>query len=154
MNVVLYQPEIPSNTGNIIRTCVCTDSVLHMIRPFGFSMEDRFIKRAGMDYFEFAKIKYYDSFEEYFEKNKDEQIFYFTTKSNISFTDVQYSKNAHLMFGPESRGLPEYVRNIDKSHCVRIPMLENEHVRCLNLANSVNIGLYEALRQTGFEFFK
>lgn len=147
MNIVLFEPEIPQNTGNIIRTCVCTNTVLHMIRPFGFSMDEKHIKRAGMDYIKHADIRYYDSFEEYFEKYDKEDMFFFTTKTRHPHSDVKYSEKSHLIFGPESRGLPEYIRTINEKNNVRIPMLENEHVRSLNLSNSVAIGLFEALRQ-------
>ena len=152
MNIVLFEPEIPQNTGNIIRTCVCTNTTLHMIRPFGFSMDEKQIKRAGMDYIKHADIIYYDCFEEYFEKYKKEDMFFFTTKTRKAHSDVKYNNESHLIFGPESRGLPEYIRNINQENNVRIPMLETEFVRSLNLSNSVAIGLFEALRQVGFNY--
>ena len=150
MNIVLFEPEIPQNTGNIIRTCVCTGTTLHMIRPFGFSMDEKQIKRAGMDYISHADIIYYDCFEEYFEKYDKNDMFFFTTKAEKSYCDVKYTKNSHLIFGPESRGLPEKIKKINLQNDVRIPMKANDYVRSLNLSNSVAIGLFEALRQSDF----
>lgn len=150
MNIVLFEPEIPQNTGNIIRTCVCTNTALHMIRPFGFSMDEKQIKRAGMDYIKHANITYYDSFEDYFKLFDKEDMFFFTTKTTKPHSSVKYSANSHLIFGPESRGLPEKIRTINEKNNVRIPMLETEFVRSLNLSNSVAIGLFEALRQTNY----
>lgn len=152
MNIVLYEPEIAGNAGNIIRTCVCTGTTLHMIYPLGFSMEDRYIKRAGMDYIKYAKIFYYDDYEDYLAKNTGAKKFYFTTKTKRKYSDVKYDSKSHLIFGPESRGIPEKILGENEEFSVTIPMLETEEVRSLNLANSVNIGLYEALRQIGFEF--
>ena len=150
MNIVLFEPEIPQNTGNIIRTCVCTGTTLHMIRPFGFSMDEKQIKRAGMDYISHADIIYYDCFEDYFAKYDKNDMFFFTTKSQKSYSDVKYTEISHLIFGPESRGLPEHIRTINPDNDVRIPMKANEYVRSLNLSNSVSIGLFEAMRQINF----
>lgn len=153
LNIVLFEPEIPANTGNIIRTCVCTDTTLHMIRPFGFSMSEKMIKRSGMDYIQYADIRYYDSFEEYFQNYDKKNMYFFTTKTNNKHSDARYKDGVHLIFGPESRGLPEKIRLINKENNVRIPMLLNEHVRSLNLSNSVAIGLFEALRQINYSKF-
>lgn len=153
VNIVLFEPEIPANTGNIIRTCVCTNCVLHMIRPFGFSMSEKMLKRSGMDYIKYADIRYYDCFEEYFEKYDKENMYFFTTKARYRHSDVRYKDNDHLIFGPESRGLPEKIRIINPNNNVRIPMLYNENVRSLNLSNSVAIGLFEAIRQIDYKEF-
>ncbi|EHL15138.1 MAG: tRNA (cytidine(34)-2'-O)-methyltransferase [Peptoanaerobacter stomatis] len=153
LNIVLFEPEIPANTGNIIRTCVCTNTTLHMIRPFGFSMSEKMIKRSGMDYIQYADIRYYDSFEEYYEKYDKEKMYFFTTKARHKHSDVVYKDGDHLVFGPESRGLPEKIRSINEQNNVRIPMLFNEYVRSLNLSNSVAIGLFEALRQIDYKEF-
>lgn len=152
-NIVLYEPEIALNTGNIVRTCVCTGAVLHMIRPFGFIMSERTIKRSGMDYIQHADIRYYDDFDEYMQKNSDAKMYFFTTKSQKFHTAVHYYENSHLIFGPESRGLPEKIRSLKPENCVRIPMKPQEYVRSLNLANSVAIGLYEAIRQNSLDSF-
>lgn len=153
LNIVLYEPEIALNTGNIVRTCVCTGATLHMIRPFGFIMSERTIKRSGMDYIQHADIRYYDSFEEYFEKYDLEKMFFFTTKSNKFHTEVKYPEDSHIIFGPESRGLPEKVRSLNPDHNVRIPMKNQDYVRSLNLANSVCVGIYEVIRQQNLSYF-
>lgn len=149
MNIVLYQPQIPPNTGNIARTCACTGSSLHLIRPLGFSTDEKAVQRAGLDYWDKLDINYYDSLEELFEKHKDSN-FYFSTKYAQQFhTDIEYQDDDFLVFGRETTGLPDNILEDYKENCIRIPMRSN--VRSLNLSNSVSIILYEALRQIGYE---
>ncbi len=149
LNIVLVEPEIPQNTGNISRTCACTDSVLHLVGPLGFEISDKHLKRAGLDYWKFLDIRYYDSLEEFWEKNPEGEFFYLTTKAQNRYTDVQIPQNAYLMFGKETRGLPEDMLIAHPERCVRIPMRAG--ARSLNLSNSVAIVVYEALRQNDFE---
>ena len=149
LNVVLLEPEIPQNTGNISRTCAATGISLHMIEPFGFEITDAKLKRAGLDYWQYLDVRYYKNIEDFYEKNKDGNFYYFSTKAPKCYTEVSYPENSYLIFGKESAGIPEEIlkNNLDK--CVRIPMLE--HIRSLNLSNSVAIAVYEALRQNSFE---
>lgn len=154
VNIVLYEPEIPDNTGNIVRTSVCTNSKLHLIRPYGFQMTDKNLKKAGMDYIKHIDMLQHDSFDDYMAKYNLEKMFFFTTKSSNNFADIDYPEDCHLIFGPESRGLPEKVLSLNPKNCVRIPMLSNEYVRCLNLSNSVAIAVYEVLRQRRYISFK
>lgn len=149
LNVVLLEPEIPQNTGNISRTCAATGISLHMIEPFGFEITDAKLKRAGLDYWQYLDVHYYKNIEDFYEKNKDGNFYYFSTKAPKCYTEVSYPENSYLIFGKESAGIPEEIlkNNLDK--CVRIPMLE--HIRSLNLSNSVAIAVYEALRQNSFE---
>ncbi len=148
LNVVLLEPEIPQNTGNISRTCAATGISLHMIEPFGFEITDAKLKRAGLDYWQYLDVHYYKNIEEFYEKNVNGTFYYFSTKAPKCYTQVQYPENSYLIFGKESAGIPEQIlkENLDK--CVRIPMLE--HIRSLNLSNSVAIAVYEALRQNDF----
>lgn len=148
MHIVLLEPEIPQNAGNIARTCAVTNSVLHLIRPLGFSVEDRYLKRAGLDYWKLLDIRYYDSFPEFQEKNAGARLWMATTKARQVYTDVSYAPDDYIMFGKESAGIPEEILMAHKETAVRIPMLEA--ARSLNLSNSVAIVLYEALRQQGF----
>ncbi len=148
MNVVLVEPEIPQNTGNISRTCVATDTVLHVVKPLGFSLEDKYLKRAGLDYWDKLKVCYYDSFQEVKEKYKGHDFYYATTKAANSYADIKYSDNCFIVFGKETHGLPEELLEENKEFCIRIPMAES--IRSLNLSNSVAIILYEALKQNGF----
>ena len=152
LNVVLLEPEIPQNTGNISRTCAATGISLHMIEPFGFKITDAALKRAGLDYWQYLDVHYYKNIEEFYEKNSGGNFFYFSTKAPKNYAQVEYPENSYLIFGKESAGIPEQIlkENLDK--CVRIPMLEN--IRSLNLSNSVAIAVYEALRQTNFEGFE
>jgi len=150
INIVLLEPEIPQNTGNIARTCAATGSKLHLIRPFGFSLENKYLKRAGLDYWNLLDIYYYDSFEEFKQKNDSNKFFYATTKSSNSYTDMSFSNECYLIFGKETKGIPEEILNENKEKTMRIPMLKNENARSLNLSNSVNIIVYEALRQINF----
>ncbi len=149
MNIVLHQPEIPANTGNIGRTCAATGSRLHLIRPLGFVINDKMLKRAGMDYWKDVDVSYYDSFEDFLNKNSGAVIYMATTKAEKCYTDVEYGENDFIMFGSEGSGIPEEILLKYRSTAIRIPMLEE--YRSLNLANSVAIVLYEALRQNGFK---
>lgn len=148
MNIVLHEPEIPMNTGNIGRTCVATGTRLHLIRPFGFVINDKTLKRAGMDYWKDIDVTYYDSFEDFLNKNQGARIYMATTKAEKCYTDVEYKDEDFIMFGSEGSGIPEEILLKYRSTAVRIPMLEQ--YRSLNLANSVAIILYEALRQNNF----
>lgn len=148
MNIVLHEPEIPQNTGNISRTCAVTHSKLHLIKPLGFSVEDRYLKRSGLDYWQFLDISYYENFEDFLDKNPNAKIFMATTKAKKIYTDVTYSENDFIMFGKESAGIPEEILLKYKDTSVRIPMYDE--LRSLNLSNSVAIILYEALRQQNF----
>lgn len=147
LNIVLLEPQIPQNTGNISRTCAVTGARLHLIRPFGFEIDDKHLKRAGLDYWDKLDISYYDNIEQFYEKNSGE-YFYFTTKGRSVHSDVEYPDNAYLIFGREDRGIPEEILYHNEKHCVRIPMRNN--LRSLNLSNSVAIGVYEVLRQWGY----
>lgn len=149
INIVLYQPEKPLNTGNIGRTCVLTNSKLHLIKPFNFSLSDKEIRRAGLDYWQYLDLELHESFEEFYNKYKDEKIYISTTKASRYYTDVKYSYNDFLLFGKESSGLPEYIRNIFDGYEIRVPMEKNSK-RSLNISNTANIILYEALRQLDF----
>lgn len=151
MNIVLHQPEIPQNTGNIGRTCVATGSSLHLIRPLGFVITDKSLKRAGMDYWKDLDVHYYDSFADFLNQNPQAKIYMATTKAQKNYTDVQYGKDDFIMFGSEGSGIPEDILMDNRDTCIRIPMLAK--YRSLNLSNSVAIVLYEALRQTGFNNF-
>lgn len=148
MNIVLFQPEIPANTGNIGRTCVATGTKLHLIEPLGFLLNDKTIKRAGMDYWEHLDVTRYMNYAEFLEKNPNAKIYMATTKAKHVYTDVSYDENCYIMFGKESAGIPEEILVENEENCIRIPMLEQ--IRSLNLSNSVAIVLYEALRQTDF----
>lgn len=150
LNVVLVEPEIPQNTGNIIRTCAATGTTLHLVRPLGFSLEDKYLKRSGLDYWDIANIQYYDSFEEVVEKNPNGTFFYATTKVNQAHSDVKYVDNSFIVFGKETKGLPETLIKENLETCIRIPMLNIEKARSLNLSNSVAIVVYEALRQLDY----
>ena len=150
INVVLVEPEIPQNTGNIIRTCAATGATLHLVRPLGFSLEDKYLKRSGLDYWDIANIQYYDSFEEVVEKNPNGTFFYATTKVDQAHSDVKYVDNSFIVFGKETKGLPESPIKANLETCIRIPMLNIEKARSLNLSNSVAIVVYEALRQLDY----
>ncbi len=148
INIVLHEPEIPMNTGNIARTCACTGARLHLIKPLGFDISDRAVKRAGLDYWHLVDISVYDSIEEYFEKNGSENIWLATTKAPRSYAEAEFTDGCALVFGKETAGLPKYIREKYYSRCIRIPM--REEARSLNLANSVAILCYEALKQLNF----
>lgn len=152
MNIVLHEPEIPANTGNIGRTCVATGTSLHMIEPFGFRLDEKAIKRAGMDYWEHLDVKTYINYADFKEKNPNAKIWYATTKAKHSYVDVEFGPDDYIMFGKESAGIPEEILVENPDACIRIPM--KSEIRSLNLSNSVAIVLYEALRQTGFDGFE
>ena len=148
MNVVLFQPEIPANTGNIGRTCVATGTRLHLIGPLGFRLNEKEIRRAGLDYWQHLDVTVYDGWNDFQEKNPGVKIYMATTKAPRSYCDVAYEPDSYLMFGKESAGIPEEILLEHQETAVRIPM--NPEIRSLNLGNSVAIVLYEALRQNGF----
>ncbi len=147
LNIVLLEPEIPQNTGNIARTCVITNSTLHIIGPIGFSLSEKAVKRAGLDYWELLDLRYYNSYKEFTETNKNIKIYYATTKANKNHSDVSYEEEVYIMFGKETAGIPEEILKQDIGKCIRIPMLNIEKARSLNLSNSVSIVTYEILRQ-------
>ncbi|MBZ4671627.1 MAG: tRNA (cytidine/uridine-2-O-)-methyltransferase [Clostridiales bacterium] len=144
LNIVLVEPQIPQNTGNISRTCAVTGARLHMIKPFGFEITDRNLKRAGLDYWDRLDVTYYENLSDFFSKNNGE-YFYFTTKGKNVHSEAKYPDNCYLFFGREDKGLPEELLYQNKERCVRIPM--RPELRSLNLSNSVAIALYEVLRQ-------
>jgi len=148
IHIVLVEPEIPQNTGNIARTCAATGARLHLVKPLGFSIEDRYLKRAGLDYWSEVFVSCSDSFNELREKYGGHSFFYASTKAGRCYTDVVYPKDCFLVFGKETAGLPEELLEANRESCIRIPMREG--IRSLNLSNSVAIILYEVLRQHGF----
>lgn len=147
LNIVLVEPQIPQNTGNIARTCAATGARLHIIKPMGFLIDDKKLKRAGLDYWQYLDITYYDGLEDFFSKN-DGAFFYFTTKGQKVYSDAEYPNKAYLFFGREDKGLPEELLFKNKETAVRLPM-EGE-IRSLNLSNTVCVAVYEVLRQWGF----
>lgn len=149
MNIVLHQPEIPANTGNIGRTCVATGTSLHLIEPLGFHLDEKSVKRAGMDYWQHLDVHRYVNFEDFLEKNPGAKIWMATTKAKHTYSDVSFGPDDFIMFGKESAGIPEEILVDYEENCIRIPMLPE--IRSLNLSNSVAIVLYEALRQQQFE---
>lgn len=149
MNIVLHEPEIPANTGNIGRTCVATGTSLHLIKPLGFDISDKAVRRAGMDYWKELDLHVYEDFEEFVEKNPGARIYMATTKARKAYTEVEYKGNDFIMFGKESAGIPEEILVKYEDTSVRIPMIGE--IRSLNLSNSVSIILYEALRQQDFD---
>ncbi len=151
-NVVLVEPEIPQNTGNIARTCAVTNTKLHIVKPMGFEITDAKLKRAGLDYWHFLGVKYYENIDEFFEINKGGRFFFSTTKAVNNYCDVQFCDNDFILFGKETKGLDEALLKANKEHCIRIPMIDE--ARSLNLSNSVAIVLYEALRQQNFKGLK
>lgn len=148
MHIVLIEPEIPQNAGNIARTCAATNATLHMIRPLGFSVDDKYLKRAGLDYWNLLDVRYYDSFEELQAKHPEATFYFATTKAKYTYAEMQYVDNSFLVFGKESAGIPEELLKENPETCIRIPMQPD--ARSLNLSNSVAIVLYEALRQNNF----
>ena len=153
LNIVLFQPEIPQNTGNIGRTCVLTDCKLHLIKPLGFSLEEKQLKRAGLDYWPYLDLEIHDSYESFREKYKNSTFYFSTTKGSKFYTEVEYKEGDFIIFGRESSGLPEDVRLDNPEGCIRVPMI-NSTTRSLNLSNTVAIVTYEALRQIGFKDMK
>ncbi len=152
LNIVLVEPEIPQNTGNIVRTCAATGARLHLVKPLGFSVEDRYLKRASLDYWHDVNIEYHENFVELREKYKDRVFYYSTTKAINTYADVNYSEDCFIVFGKETAGLPEELLKENRQWCIRIPMREG--IRSLNLSNSVAIVVFEALRQHGFAGLK
>ncbi len=152
LNIVLYSPEIPQNTGNISRTCAVTGAALHIIKPTGFEISDRTLKRAGLDYWDKLDVTYYESYEDFLRKNEGAELYFFSAKGKMCHTEVDYPDGCFLVFGRESVGLPEELvrENIERS--VRIPMLKT--LRCLNLSNTVAIAAYEFFRQRDFADFE
>jgi len=152
INVVLIEPEIPQNTGNIARTCAAVGANLHLVEPMGFKVDDAKLKRAGLDYWYYLNITYYKNTDEFFEINKNNNLYFFTTKAAKLYSEMLYGENPYLIFGKETAGIPEDIlkRNLDS--CVRIPMRDS--LRSLNLSNAAAIGVYEALRQSNFEGLK
>ena len=150
VNIVLHEPEIPQNTGNISRTGAATHSSLHLIRPLGFSVDDKSLKRAGLDYWPYLDVHYYEDLDDFYAKNPDafSNAFYFSTKAPRPYTEVIYPQKVFLVFGKETKGLPEELIKANLDRAVRIPMWED--LRSLNLSNSVAVGVYEVLRQRGF----
>ncbi len=152
INIVLHEPEIPQNTGNIARTCAATGAALHLIRPLGFEIDDRKLKRAGLDYWHHLDITYYDGLDDFYAKNPDANVYYFTTKAQHVYTEVSYPDPVFIMFGKETKGLPEELLHDNPDTCVRLPMREG--LRSLNLSNTVAVAVYEILRQGNFEGLK
>ena len=148
IDIILHEPEIPMNTGNIARTCACTGARLHLIRPLGFDISDRAVKRAGLDYWQYVDVSVYDDLDDFFSRNGDAGLYLATTKAPQPYTAADLTGDVKLMFGKETAGLPEWLREKYRTRCIRIPMIGP--VRSLNLANSVAILCYEALRQQGF----
>ena len=147
-NIVLLEPEIPFNTGAIGRTCVATDTTLHLIKPLGFSIDDKMVKRSGLDYWDKLKLFVYEDIYDFYKKNPNSNIYFATTKALKTYDDIEYKENDYIMFGKESKGIPEDILVENKENCVRIPMWGE--IRSLNLSNSVAVILYEALRQQNF----
>ena len=147
-HIVLVEPEIPANTGNIARTCAATKSQLHLIKPLGFSLDDKHLKRAGLDYWPLLHVQIYEDLDDFFEKNPGGCFYYVTTKAPGDYTQHAYQDGSYFLFGKETKGLPEELLYRHPNFCIRIPM--REEARSLNLSNSVAVVLYEALRQTGF----
>lgn len=145
LNVVLVEPQIPQNTGNISRTCAVTGAKLHLVKPLGFEVSDKHLKRAGLDYWDKLDITYYDGLDDFFERTKGGVYYYFTPKGRKVYSDAEYEDNCYLIFGREDKGLPEELLHDNKDSCVRIPM--RPELRSLNLSNSVAIAVYETLRQ-------
>ena len=151
LNIVLVEPEIPQNTGNISRTCAATGARLHLVEPLGFRIEDRQLKRAGLDYWHLLDITHYRDLDDFYARNPDAGAhFYFTTKASRLYTDVTYTDDAYLVFGKETAGLPAPVLAAHPAQCVRLPMRDDPAARSLNLSNAVAVAAYEALRQRGF----
>lgn len=151
-NIVLVEPEIPQNTGNIVRTCHATGCKLHLVHPLGFELSDKYLKRAGLDYWNEVEIYHYNSFDEVLQKYPSSSFYFFTTKGLKTYSDVHFNRDDFLVFGKETKGLDEELLKKHKDECLRIPMIGE--TRSLNLSNSVAIAVYEGLRQLGFENFK
>ncbi|MBL4935358.1 tRNA (uridine(34)/cytosine(34)/5-carboxymethylaminomethyluridine(34)-2'-O)-methyltransferase TrmL [Clostridium sp. YIM B02515] len=153
LNIVLFEPEIPQNTGNIARTCVLTNSKLHLIKPLGFSLDEKHLKRAGLDYWQYLDMEIHESYEAFREKYKEGNFYFSTTKGKKFYTEVKFEEGDFVIFGKESAGLPDYIRNSNLDNLIRVPMLQTS-TRSLNLSNTVAILAYEALRQMEFPNMK
>lgn len=149
LNIVLFEPQIPQNTGNIVRTCAAVGANLHIVYPIGFKINDKAVKRAGLDYWDLVNIFYYDNTEDFFNKNKNKNFYFFTTKTKTRYSDIKYKEESFLIFGREDRGINVEILNKYKDYLINIPMKDD--IRSLNLSNSVAIAVYEYLRQ--FNFF-
>ena len=152
VSVVLLEPEIPQNAGNIVRTCAATGCPLYMVKPLGFEVSDKHYKRAGLDYWQYANVKIIDSFEKFYQDHKDKQFYFASTKSQKIYTEGNYQTDCFIVFGKESKGIDETILHDHYQDCIRIPMYEK--ARSLNLANSVAIIVYEAMRQNNFKDLK
>ena len=152
LNIVLVEPQIPQNTGNIARTCAATGARLHLVEPMGFHVDDKKLKRAGLDYWHLLDITYYEDLDDFFEKNRGGSFFYFTTKGRHVHSDMTYPDNCYLVFGREDAGLPEELLKSNEQSCVRLPM--RSEARSLNLSNTVAVGVFEVLRQWGYPELK
>lgn len=152
VSVVLLEPEIPQNAGNIVRTCAATGCPLYMVKPLGFEVSDKHYKRAGLDYWQYVNVKIIDSFEKFYQDHKDKQFYFASTKSQKIYTEVNYQTDCFIVFGKESKGIDETILHDHYQDCIRIPMYEK--ARSLNLANSVAIIVYEAMRQNNFKDLK
>lgn len=150
MNIVLFEPEIPQNTGNISRTCVVTGTKLHLIEPMGFSVDDKQVKRAGLDYWSLLDLEMHKSFADFEKKYGDRPLYFMTTKAESTYSEIDFEEDAFFVFGKETAGFPPYIHEKYADRRFRIPMISHEKARSLNLSNSVCIVLYEALRQHGF----
>ncbi len=148
MHIVLVRPEIPPNTGSIARLCVATDTPLHLVAPLGFKIDDKHLKRAGLDYWKYVDVRHHDSWEDFFRRHGEESLLYFSKRASNSYTRARYQENDFLIFGPETVGLPQALLEANAERAYRIPMM-GRGVRSLNLSNAVSIVLYEALRQLG-----
>lgn len=153
LNIVLFEPEIPQNTGNIARTCVLTNCKLHLIKPLGFSLDEKHLKRAGLDYWEYLDLAVYESYDELREKYKESTFYFSSTHAKNFYSEVEFKDGDFIVFGKESAGLPDRIRESDSERCIRVPMI-NTTTRSLNLSNTVSIVVYEALRQMDFPNMK
>ena len=154
LNIVLVNPEIPPNTGNVSRTCAVTGARLHIVKPMGFTPDDKHLKRAGLDYWRLLDLTYYDNTDELFARNPGAEFRFFSSKAVNNYCEVTYPDKVFLVFGSETHGLPERLLLENEPRCVRIPMIYDDRARCLNLSNSVAVGAYEVLRQWGFPKLK
>lgn len=150
-HIVLYEPEIPANTGNIVRTCAATGTILHLIHPLGFSIEDKYLKRAGLDYWNDVTIAHYDSYEHFIRQKGDGTMYFVETSGKVNYTEPSYQEGDYFVFGKETAGIPDHILEENKERIIRIPMIPG--TRSLNLSNSAAVVLYEALRQNGFRDF-
>ena len=148
LNIVLVEPQIPQNTGNVARTCAATGCRLHLVEPFGFKIDDRKLKRAGLDYWQYLDVVIYTGFNEFFKSNNNKNMYFFTTKAQNVYSNVKYCDDCYLIFGREDAGLPEELLKANPKNCVRMPM--GAGIRSLNLSNAVAVGAYEVLRQWNF----